>query len=120
MASTCRRRPPVHSPAPSTASMASRRSPDRRRTSSSSRPIIRSRKFTRAARAEARKAAGSALAAAAFLQQPPLLAVPVAVLLGLALVEGLLALTEPDQHLGHAALVEIELERHDGVALPLD
>src|SRR5438105_13502040 len=53
-------------------------------------------------------------------QQPPALALPGALLLGLALVMQLLAAGERDFDLGAALLVEIELERHDGHPLALD
>src|SRR5258705_5669510 len=52
--------------------------------------------------------------------QAALFAVPVALLLGFALVVQLLALGERKLDLGAALVVEIELERHQGHALPLD
>src|SRR6476660_2804767 len=52
--------------------------------------------------------------------QAALLPVPIALLLGLALVVQLLALGEAEQDLGDPTLVEIELERHDRHPLPLD
>src|SRR5690348_5181541 len=54
------------------------------------------------------------------LQQSRLLAVPVALLLGGALVVQLLALAERKLKLCHATLVEIELERHDRHAFALN
>src|ERR1044072_1079079 len=53
-------------------------------------------------------------------QQPPLLALPVALLLGLALVVQLLAARQREFDLGAALLVEIELERHERHSLALD
>src|ERR1044072_560572 len=53
-------------------------------------------------------------------QQAPLLAVPVALLLALALVVQLLALGERELDLGAALVVEIELQRHQGHAVALD
>src|SRR5215475_10701512 len=52
-------------------------------------------------------------------QQPPALALPAALLLGLALVVELLAAGERKLDLGAALLVEIELERHERHALAL-
>src|SRR5262249_3593924 len=57
---------------------------------------------------------------AALAHQPRLVALPVARLLGLALVRLLLALGEAELALGDAALVEIERERHQRHALPAD
>src|SRR5690606_856079 len=54
------------------------------------------------------------------LEEARLLALPVALLLGLALVGHLLAARDAEEELGHAALVEIELEGHEGHALPAD
>src|SRR5215510_12195537 len=53
-------------------------------------------------------------------QQPPALALPGALLLGLTLVVELLAARERELDLGAALLVEIELERHQRHALALD
>src|SRR5688572_456360 len=53
-------------------------------------------------------------------QQTALLALPVAALLGLALVPLLLALGEAELDLGDAARVEVERERHEGHALARD
>ena len=53
-------------------------------------------------------------------QQARALALPVAILDRLALVVRLLALGQRDLDLGAAALVEIDLQRHDGAALALD
>lgn len=59
-------------------------------------------------------------ARSALLQDPLFVARPIAIFLDVAFVVGFSALGEPDQQFGHAAIVEIEFERHDGVALPLD
>src|SRR5690606_38973804 len=56
-------------------------------------------------------------ASAAVAQQPALFPVPVARLFGLALVVQLLALGEREFDLGAAAIVEIDLERHQRHAL---
>src|SRR5262245_62307116 len=53
-------------------------------------------------------------------QQPPALALPTALLFGLALVVQLLAAGKGELELGAALLVEIELERHQRHALALD
>ena len=53
-------------------------------------------------------------------EQAGALALPVAVLDGLALVVRLLAGDQRDLDLGAAARVEIDLQRHDGAALALD
>src|ERR1044071_4229263 len=53
-------------------------------------------------------------------QQASLFAIPVALLLGLALVVQLLALGERQLDLGAALVVEIELERHQRHAFALD
>src|SRR3954469_14281409 len=53
-------------------------------------------------------------------QQAALLATPVTLLLGLALVVQLLALGDRELHLGPAALVEIEFERNQRHAFTID
>src|SRR5581483_5663540 len=52
--------------------------------------------------------------------QAPLLALPIALLLGVALVVDLLAAGKPKLDLGDASGIEIELERHERHALALD
>src|SRR5215213_4060175 len=62
----------------------------------------------------------SGLSLSSVAQQPRALALPVAVLDGLALVMRLLAGDQGDLDLGAAARVEIDLQWHDGAALALD
>src|SRR5271156_6084099 len=59
-------------------------------------------------------------ASAALAHQPRLVAVPVAHLLGLALVVQLLASPKRDRNLGAAFVVEIDAQRHDRHALAFD
>src|SRR5437773_303439 len=74
------------------------------------------RRHRRWARAEARQARGSSLVA----HDARFLAVPVALLGGLALVVQLLALRERQLELRDAACVEIKFERNERHALALD
>src|ERR1044071_8373512 len=62
----------------------------------------------------------SGLSLSSVAEQPRPLALPVAILDGLALVVRLLAGDQRDLDLGAAARIEIDLQRHDGAALALD
>src|SRR5689334_14413596 len=67
-----------------------------------------------------RPASGVGGRLAALFQQPPLLARPVALLFGLALVMQLLAATDGEQQLGASLIVEIDFQRHQRHAFALD